>query len=100
MGSNPFKPTNLKGDSMKRILQQEISEWVDDATGERMEDSPDCIVDLSFGYGSSLDGFALQLHFSDKQAQEIMDMLGEKYPNVAKVIKEELDKRFGDFENG
>ena len=85
---------------MKRIFQKEMSEWVDDATGKTMEDSPDCIVDLNFGYGSKIDGFVLQLHFSDKQAQEIMDMLGEKYPNVAKIIKEEMDKRFSDFEMG
>ena len=74
---------------MKKVIQEEIAKWVCDATGKEIEhcDSPSCNIEFSFGFNSGLDGLAFDLDFSRDVAEDIMNMLCKKYPNVAKIVK-------------
>lgn len=84
---------------MKEIVQKEVVKWFCDATGKEItsvlgqetSDTPSCIIKFDFGYSSTLDGRRFELHFDDDAAQDILDMICDKYPNVAKIVKEKID---------
>lgn len=83
---------------MKKVISEEVLQWTCDATKTEIKDSngiyesPSCQVNFNFGYGSDLDGFELQLDFNDDIAKDIIDMLCDKYTNVAKIV-EDIKKR-------
>ena len=79
---------------MRKIVQEEVAKHVCDATGEEMDQLHSCQINFDFDYETSMDGFSLTLDFNDKIAEEILDMLCDKYPNVKKLTedkKKEID---------
>ena len=84
---------------MKHVVQEEVVKWFDDANGTEIgadpqwgtDSTPSCTIQFDFGYSSDLDGVRFDLHFDDDAAQDILDMICDKYPKVAKIVKEKLD---------
>jgi len=77
---------------MKLILQPhtpEIATYFSDFQGTPMEEWPHVELSLDFNYGSKHDGERLQVHLTDEEAEEILNLLTKKGgENLQALLKE------------
>ena len=73
---------------MKNIIkpaQKEDAEYYSDFSGERFEhDIPEVEIKFSFEYGSMFDGSSFDIHLSDEETKEILDLIKNKLSNRTK----------------
>jgi hypothetical protein len=89
---------------MKKVLkpaEKEESAYYSDFSGKPLgEYGPEAKLIMDFSYGSKYDGSAFTLHLSDKDAEEILNILSSKLTEEArKEIQknlEQFDSRYDD----
>jgi hypothetical protein len=73
---------------MKKVLEEskrEVAEYYSDFSGERfLHDIPEVVLKMSFGYGSRFDDSEFEIHLTDEENKQILNLIKNNLSDKSK----------------